>query len=324
MTPQRSLGSSLALALLAAACTSKSAITPTPTPTDTTYSMQVASGDLYVGPPQDLEIGISHSDGQGIQLVTFGMVQVNVAYLGADGSGAPILKADATATYVAAPGTTPDGPDPTLSDPSSARGVYIAPQIAFDAAGTWEATATVEINGAEKKTLTAAFTVHATPVLPAPGQKAIPVDNPIIGAKGEPASAIDSRAQAGAKIPDPELHQITIREAMAEHRPILAVFGTPAYCESQFCGPMTDAVEALAKQYPDRAVYIHVEIYRKYASSGAVINKSAADWLYRNNDLTEPWLYLIGADGRILDRWGPLFDQKVVADALAKLPPMKH
>jgi hypothetical protein len=201
--------------------------------------------------------------------------------------------------------------------------VYLATAMTFDTAGTWQATATVDVTGAGTQTLTAAFVVNTTPVLPVPGQKAIPADNPIIGAKGEPASAIDSRAQDGAPIPDPELHRITIRTAMAKHEPILVIFSTPLYCQSQFCGPTTDAVEALAKRYADRAAFIHVEIYRKYSSSGAEVNKAAADWLYRPpNDLTEPWLYLIGADGTILDRWGPLFDTKTVGQDLAKLPKM--
>ena len=37
--------------------------------------------------------------------------------------------------------------------------------------------------------------------------------------------------------------------------------------------------------------------------------------------MTEPWLYLIGADGTIADRWGPLFDVDEVATALEALPP---
>lgn len=324
MTRLRILTLALALAVLVPACTSPSTPAPTASPAgNTTFSMQVATGDLYVGPPQDVEVGIQHSDGQGVQLVTFGTVTLHLDFLGADGSQ-PVAKGDATATYLAAPGTTPEGPAPTLSDPTDARGVYMAPGITFDTAGTWQATVTVDVSGSGSQTLTAAFPVNTTPVLPAPGQKAIPADNPIIGAKGEPASAIDSRAQGGAKIPDPELHRLTIRAAMAQHRPILAIFSTPVYCQSQFCGPTTDAVEALAKQYGDRAVFIHVEIYRKYGSNGAVINKAAADWLYRNNDLTEPWLYLIGADGTILNRWGPLFDPDVVGQDLAKLPKMGH
>ena len=77
---------------------------------------------------------------------------------------------------------------------------------------------------------------------------------------------------------------------------------------SLFCGPETDGLEALAQHYPDRAVFIHVEIWRNYQKS--VVNKAAADWVCcdATGDLTEPWLYLIGPDGVIKDRWGPLFD----------------
>ena len=49
------------------------------------------------------------------------------------------------------------------------------------------------------------------------------------------------------------------------------------------------------------------------------MNRAAADWLLRDDDLTEPWLFLIGADGTIVDRWGPLFDPAQVRDALASL-----
>jgi hypothetical protein len=327
MTRLRILTLGTALVILSVGCTSAASSSsgdPAGTPaTNSTFSAQVASSDLYVGPPQDFEFGIQHSDGQGVELVTFGTVQVHLDFLGADGSGQPESKGDATASYIAAPGTTPNGPAPTLSNPDAARGVYSAAGLRFDTAGAWQATFTADVSGQGTQTLTAAFAVRADPVLPAPGQKAIPADNPIIGDKGVPNSAIDSRAQGTTPVPDPELHQMTIRQAMAEHRPILAIFSTPVYCQSQFCGPTTDAVEALAKTYGDRAVFIHVEIYRKYDASGAVINKAAADWLYRNNDLTEPWLYLIGSDGTILDRWGPLFDPKVVAQDLAKLPKMK-
>ena len=325
MTRFRILALGVALVVLSVSCSSHA--TPKP-PTSgapsSTFSAQVASSDLYIGPPQDFEVGIQHSGGQGIQLVTFGTVKVHLDYLGTDGSAQPVAKSDAIATYIPAPGTPPSGPAPTLSNPAAARGVYSAPGLTFDAAGFWQATITADVTGSGSQTLTAAFTVNTSPILPAPGQKAIPADNPIIGTKGVANSAIDSRAQGSTPVPDPALHQITIRAALAQHRPILVIFSTPVYCQSQFCGPTTDAVEALAKQYADRAVFIHVEIYRKYGSTGAVINKAAADWLYRNNDLTEPWLYLIGADGIILNRWGPLFDTNAVAQDLAKLPKMQH
>jgi hypothetical protein len=42
-----------------------------------------------------------------------------------------------------------------------------------------------------------------------------------------------------------------------------------------------------------------------------------------NGDLTEPWLYLIGSNGTILDRWSSLFDPTEVARELDHLPPMR-
>ena len=54
------------------------------------------------------------------------------------------------------------------------------------------------------------------------------------------------------------------------------------------------------------------------------MNKAAADWVCcdATGNLTEPWLFLIGADGVIIDRWGPLFDPDAVAGELAELPRM--
>ena len=51
-----------------------------------------------------------------------------------------------------------------------------------------------------------------------------------------------------------------------------------------------------------------------------MVNKAAADWLYRDGDLKEPWLFLIGTDGRIADRWAPLFDPDEVLHELEALP----
>ena len=140
---------------------------------------------------------------------------------------------------------------------------------------------------------------------------------------GVPPAAIDSRALDGAPVPDPDLHQTTIADALAQQRPILVLFSTPTYCVSLMCGPETDGLEALAQKYPDRAVFIHVEIWRNYQKS--VVNAAANDWVCcdATGSLTEPWLFLIGTDGVIKDRWGPLFDPEQVAKELAQLPRSK-
>ena len=42
-----------------------------------------------------------------------------------------------------------------------------------------------------------------------------------------------------------------------------------------------------------------------------------------NGDLTEPWLFLIGADGTIVDRWSSMWSEQEVAAELEQLPPMQ-
>jgi hypothetical protein len=284
-------------------------------------SLEVASSDLAVGDAQHVEVGIFSSDGQGVKLLSFGQLSLAFSFLG-DGSGAPQPGPTATGTYIGAFGSPQSGPAPAFTDPSDARGIYEA-DVAFDRAGTWQVDATVDVPGEGATTLSAPFVVSQKHSLPAPGERAQRTENLTIDSKGVPPAAIDSRALDGAPVPDPDLHQTTIADALAQHRPILAIFSTPTFCVSLMCGPETDGVEALAKRYADRAVFIHVEIWRNHQKS--VVNKAAADWVCCNEtgDLTEPWLFLIGSDGVIKDRWGPLFDPNAVAKELAQLPRLK-
>jgi hypothetical protein len=198
--------------------------------------------------------------------------------------------------------------------------VYEVSDVTFDAAGIWEATATFTVGGEGPFEVSSTpFNVLEEPAYPAPGDAALKTENLTLDSDA-PAEAIDSGAVTTGEIPDPELHEWTIADALEQGRPIVAIFSTPAFCESLFCGPVTDAVGELAARYDDKAVFVHVEIWRDH--DGAVLNEAAADWLYRNDDLTEPWLFLIDDRGEIVDRWGPLFDPDEVGHALAGMPDM--
>ena len=292
------------LAFLAAvACTndSPSASSCTSIPSSSTtssFALQMGSSDLYAGAPQRVQVGVFSQTAEGIQLLTGGSIPLSLAP--AD-CGQPI---QGTAHYVPAPGTAVAS-SPTLTSPSKGRGVYQLERVTFPSTGLWTASLSFTADG-QPQTLTTQFGVADKPALPAPGQKALDTTNLTMADKNVSTQAIDSRAQGGAKIPDPELHQDTISGALAAHRPILALFSTPVYCQSEFCGPSTDALEQIAKAGPKNVAYIHVEIYKDYAKHE--VNTAAKQWLLRNGNLTEPWLFLIGPDGKILDRWSPLFD----------------
>jgi len=296
---RRLAASAVALAFLTAvACTNDTTSSGGASPSPSTFALQVATSDLYAGTAQRVQVGVFNQTADGIQVLTGGAIPLSL--VPADG-GQPI---QGTAQYVPAPGTAVAA-DPTLTSPSKARGVYQLDDVTFPSAGVWNATLSFNDPDGQRENLTTQFGVSDKPALPAPGDKAYATKNLTMADTGVDPQAIDSRAENGAKVPDPELHQETIAAALAAHQPILALFSTPVWCTSQFCGPSTDALEQLARTGPKDAAYIHVEIYENHAKNE--VNAAAKQWLLRNGDLTEPWLFLIGRDGKIIDRWAPLF-----------------
>jgi hypothetical protein len=270
-----------------------------------------------MGAPQRISFGLVLNDQR---LVSFGSVDVTFVYRGS-GDDEPQPGPGGTAVYLPTPGT-PDGTGrPTVTLPSEARGVYQAEDVTFDRPGVWEVHVTADVDGLGAIRTDAGFVVLDDPQYPAPGEEALPTRNLTIDSDDAPPAAVDSRAANGGRIPDPELHQTTIADALRRGVPALVIFSTPVYCPSQFCGPVTEVVEDLARRYDDRAEFIHVEIWRDHEAN--TINQAAADWLFREGDLTEPWLYLIGADGIIEDRWATLWREDEVAAALEALPPIR-
>jgi hypothetical protein len=291
----------VAALLLASACSRTTSPPSVPATVDpSTFALEQASTDLYAGHPIRVQFGVFQSSQQGgVRLLTSGSIQMQVAPYGG-GAGTPI---DGSAHYLGAPGTEADTGTPHLSDPGTARGVYELDGT-FDRAGVWQAQATFTVDGTPL-TLSAVFPVLAKPKIPAPGQPAFMTRNLTMASHVDPAW-IDSRAQGGAAVPDPQLHRDTIAGAIAAHRAALVLFATPVYCQSQFCGPTVDALARIAKTGPKVADYVHIEIYKDFATQ--TVNDAARQWVIRAQTASDPWLFLIGRDGRIVDRWGPLFD----------------
>jgi len=316
----RAFAAVLALGVVAAACSSDGGDAASPSaspPPRAQVVAMVASVDLSAGVPQRVSVGLVTNENE---LVSYGSVDFAFSYIG---TAAEPLEPEpgptATATFVPTYGTEGGGDTPAITLPSEARGVYEASDVTFDRAGFWQVTVTADVEGVGPQTALATLTVAEEPALPAPGDPALPTENLTLDTRGAEPAAIDSRAVIDGEVPDPELHGWTIARALEEGRPALVVFATPVYCVSQFCGPVTDMVQDLAGRYEDRAAFIHIEVWEDYEEQA--LNEAATDWLQLpSGELTEPWLYLIGADGVILDRWSSLWSEDEVAAALEALP----
>jgi hypothetical protein len=125
----------------------------------------------------------------------------------------------------------------------------------------------------------------ATPVV---GARAIASRTPTLA--DAPAARITTR-----RPPDTELLRYSVARSLAAHKPFVVTFATPRYCESRLCGPTVDIVDAARKRFARRGIrFIHVEIYQDNNPA-----KGQNRWVKQWHLPSEPWTFLVGADGRI-------------------------
>ena len=282
------------------------------------FGVNVASYEPVADHPQRFIAGLTADEGR---LVSYGTVEFAFSFLGTkdEPAGEPVAGPTVEATFLPIPGQQdpPEDADPTIVPPSEGVGVYSARDVTFDKAGFWEVEVTAKIDG-EEQSATGAFEVFAEPRLPFPGDPAPRTRNHLWGAEGVPAKAIDSRAEEGGDDPAPGLHDAVIAEVIAAGKPMVVVVATPVYCQSRFCGPITEMVAEVADDYGDRAEFVHLEVFRNFDKNE--VNAAAAEWaLVPGGGMQEPWTYLVGPDGVIVERWDNVATKGEITDALDDL-----
>jgi hypothetical protein len=134
--------------------------------------------------------------------------------------------------------------------------------------------------------------VKSEPSAVAIGERAPDSNTPTTATK--PASRITT-----AKPPDVELLRYSVKDSLESATPFVVAFATPAYCQSRTCGPTVDVVDAVRKQFEGRGIrFIHVEIYEDNLP-GKGVNRWVQEWKLPS----EPWVFVVGKDGVVRDRF---------------------
>lgn len=308
----------LSLGLLASACSSESSEPSAQQSADAVEQIvaQVASYDLAVG-EQRFMVGLLTKDQE---LIGHGSVRMRFGYLGEKGEGKASMGEPVEAQFLPIP-ISSQGPVPTKDKPevlkgSGISGVY-STIAGFDRPGFWGVQVVADLEGAKPGAAQATFQVRDKHQVPAIGEDAPRSQNLTVTSVGAPNKAVDSRATDAGEVPDPQLHQTTVAQAIEQKRPVLVTVSTPVYCVSRFCGPITDMVAGLATKYADRAAFAHIEVWRDFEKKE--INRAAAEWIYRGEDVTEPWVFLVGADGKVLQRWDNVATAREIEPLLQQL-----
>ena len=157
------------------------------------------------------------------------------------------------------------------------------------------------------------------------------IGNVIVRAKattpgiGDPAPASQTPTLAttkdSAKLttrtpPDRELLRVSVAQALKAHQPFVVTFATPKFCSSRTCGPVVDVVDGVRRQWSGtRVQFIHVEIY-----ADNVPSQGPNTWVRQWKLPSEPWTFLVGADGKVKERFeGALSTSELAAAVKAKL-----
>jgi hypothetical protein len=191
------------------------------------------------------------------------------------------------------------------------KGVYETP-INMPADGTWLALVEVTREGASTADVAVnQFQVGRTTAMPIPGDRAVAVPTPTtknhLG-----VNPICTRK------PPCTMHAISLDKALKNGKPTVLIIATPAFCQSRLCGPVTDVVQAVSKEFAGRANFIHVEVYRDDKAAtiqSQTLSPAAASWKLSQ----EPAIYYIGPDGIIKNRMLGPADVSDVMTATAAL-----
>src|SRR3954453_3502227 len=158
-------------------------------------------------------------------------------------------------------------------------------------------------------------------MLAAPTQvKGVTSDKDPIPQVGEAAPKVETDTVASAKgdvesidtriPPAPGLHQESFADVVGK-KPVALLFSTPQLCQSRVCGPVTDIELQMKAKYGDRMTFIHQEVYVDNDPS-----KGLRKPLQQFNLRSEPWLFVVGADGKITARLEGSFGVKTFEDAI--------
>lgn len=120
--------------------------------------------------------------------------------------------------------------------------------------------------------------------------------------------------------PDPAFYETSIDDALAATEPFLIAFITPGFCKSAQCGPTMEVVKAAVKAAPIRVVAI--EPYQLVYQDGRLQpilqdgNFVPVEAATVYGIPTEPWLFVVGADGTIVSSFEAVVGERELADAI--------
>jgi hypothetical protein len=152
--------------------------------------------------------------------------------------------------------------------------------------------------------------VKESPAAPEIGSPAPTSKTPTLETAGGDLEALSTATE-----PEPALYRWSVAESLEARAPFVVAFATPRFCESRTCGPTVDVVDAVRGRFEDDGVrFIHVEIYEDNDPTKPV-NRWVREW----NLPSEPWVFVVGRDGRVAAKFEGAVSVPELTEAVEKV-----
>jgi hypothetical protein len=298
------------------------------TPSTSSYLPTTISSDLAVGPNRFL-LGLLDEDGAPVA-----GAELHLRFFKIDGAEMELrTETDATPITVTRSFTHLHDDGTRHRHEVGELGVYVA-HVEFDEPGRWGVEVTGTVAGQQIEPQTPVFEVRERSKAPGIGDPA-PLSRQPTLADVDDIAEIDT-----SDVPNPDMHSMTIAEAVASGRPTVIAFATPAFCTSQICGPVKEIVDQLYEKYQQQANFVHVEPYfvdiarnggglcpipivnRDLAANPAVdaCPKIPEDELPPPEESwnldTEPWVFVVDSQGIIRAKFEAVVGLEELEEAL--------
>ncbi|HEX6153088.1 MAG TPA: hypothetical protein VFZ19_06140, partial [Solirubrobacterales bacterium] len=184
--------------------------------------------------------------------------------------------------------------------------VVYATDLNLPGEGGWLIAAILKEDGELTGTVLGSAMVGEFRRVPRPGEKAPVIHTPTAQDAEGDLSKITTR------VPPETQNEVDYAEALGRE-PIVLLFATPEFCQSQVCGPVVDVAEQAKQEYGDKAAFIHMEIYNENDPARRVRPQVRAFHLP-----TEPYLFSIDREGVVRDTVEGAFGLKLMHQAVDK------
>ena len=181
--------------------------------------------------------------------------------------------------------------------PYGTRGIHVT-ELTFDQSGTW---------GVEASIPRPDGSIATVEVITEVAEETLSVDLGQIPPLSQSRTINDvdhvSELTTGSSRYE-QLYEISIVDALQSGKPTVVVFASPAFCTNAVCGPQVEVLNNLSNAYPDRANYIHIDLFTNPQEIQGDLNRAIPSPLLEEWGLvSQEWTFVMDGDGEVTGRF---------------------